>query len=66
MLNQVNDASAGDAGGGANAVSPGMSIDQVRGIVGQMRLVAQIGNKQIFQANGLKITFVDGRVTDVE
>jgi len=27
-----------------------MSVDQVRGILGNMRLVATVGNKQIFQA----------------
>jgi hypothetical protein len=61
VLNQASDASAAGP-----AVSLGMTLDQVRGIVGDMRLVANVGNKQIYQGGGLKITFVDGQVTNVE
>ncbi len=71
VLNQASDAGSGDAGSapaaaGGNSVSLGMSVDQVRGILGNMRLVANVGNKQIFQAGGLKITFVNGQVSNVE
>ena len=67
MLNQASDAGSGDAGAaGGNAVSLGMSVDQVRGIVGNLRLVASVGNKQIYAAGSLKITFVNGQVSNVE
>jgi hypothetical protein len=71
VLNQASDAGSADAGsapaaGGGNSVSLGMSVDQVRGILGNMRLVATVGNKQIFQAGGLKITFLNGQVANVE
>jgi hypothetical protein len=71
VLNQASDAGSADAGSapaaaGGNSVSLGMSVDQVRGILGNMRLVATVGNKQIFQAGGLKITFVNGQVSNVE
>ena len=44
VLNQASDAGSADAGsapaaGGGNSVSLGMSVDQVRGILGNMRLV---------------------------
>ena len=67
VLNQASDAGSGDAGAaGGNAVSLGMSVDQVRGIVGNLRLVASVGNKQIYAAGSLKITFVNGQVSNVE
>ncbi|MGO9242089.1 MAG: hypothetical protein ACLQBJ_14900 [Bryobacteraceae bacterium] len=65
VLNQASDTGGGGAGTGP-AVSLGMTLDQVRGIVGDLRLVANVGNKQIYQGGGLKITFVDGQVSNVE
>ncbi|MGD0580641.1 MAG: hypothetical protein ABSC08_17150, partial [Bryobacteraceae bacterium] len=66
VLNQASDAGGGDAAAGGNAVSLGMTVAQVRGIVGNMRLVASVGTKQIYEAGGLKITFINGQVTNVE
>ncbi len=66
VLNQASDTGGGEAAAGGPAVSLGMTLDQVRGIVGDLRLVANIGNKQIYQGGGLKITFVNGQVSNVE
>jgi hypothetical protein len=46
-------------------VGLGMAIDQVVGILGQPEGVADAGTKQIYSYKNLKVTFVNGRVTDV-
>lgn len=47
-------------------VSLGMSVDQVVAILGQPVTQASIGAKQIFSYKNLKVTFVSGKVTDVQ
>jgi hypothetical protein len=44
----------------------GMTVDQVVAILGQPQRVANVGNKQIYSYKDLKVTFVDGKVTDVQ
>jgi hypothetical protein len=43
-----------------------MAIDQVVGIMGQPTARVDLGNKQIYTYPSLKITFVDGKVSDVQ
>jgi hypothetical protein len=44
----------------------GMTIDQVVAILGQPQRVANLGTKQIYSYKDLKVTFVDGKVTDIQ
>lgn len=44
----------------------GMTIDQVVAILGQPTRVASVGTKQIYSYKDLKVTFVDGKVTDIQ
>jgi len=47
-------------------VSLGMTFDQVVGIMGQPKSIADVGTKKIYTYNGIKITFVDGKVSDIQ
>jgi hypothetical protein len=48
-------------------VSLGMTIDQVVGMLGQPKLVLKPAtNKQIYTYPSLKITFLDGKVSDIQ
>lgn len=47
-------------------VGLGMTIDQVVAILGQPERVANVGTKQIYSYNNLKVTFVSGKVTDIQ
>jgi hypothetical protein len=56
-----------DSGGGAPAtISLGQSIDEVTASQGQPQKIVDLGNKKIFVYSDIKITFVDGRVADVQ
>jgi hypothetical protein len=44
----------------------GQSQEQVRSILGEPDKVADLGNKKIFVYKDLKVTFIDGKVTDVQ
>jgi hypothetical protein len=44
----------------------GMTVDQVVGILGQPQRVATVGTKQIYSYKDLKVTFVAGKVTDIQ
>jgi len=58
---------AADSGGGAPAtISLGQSIDEVTATQGQPQKIVDLGNKKIFVYSDLKITFIDGRVADVQ
>jgi hypothetical protein len=47
-------------------VSFGLSIDQVVGLLGQPREILDAGSKKIYLYKDLKVTFVDGKVTDAQ
>jgi hypothetical protein len=60
-------------GGGGNqqqaqpaTIEPGQTIDQVVGAMGQPEKIVNLGKKQIYLYKDLKITFVDGKVSDVQ
>jgi hypothetical protein len=47
-------------------VGLGMSTDQVIAILGQPARIANVGTKAIYSYPSLKVTFVNGKVTDVQ
>jgi hypothetical protein len=44
----------------------GQSIDQVKAALGQPEKIVDLGKKQIYVYKDLKITFIDGKVSDVQ
>jgi hypothetical protein len=44
----------------------GLTIDQVVAAMGQPERKAKVGNKDIYSYKDMKITFVDGKVTDIQ
>ena len=44
----------------------GMTVDQVVAILGQPQRMATVGTKQIYSYKDLKVTFVAGKVTDIQ
>jgi hypothetical protein len=48
------------------SVSLGMTFAQVENILGQPRNIADLGAKRIYLYKDLKVTFLNGRVTDVQ
>jgi hypothetical protein len=59
---------AGTVGATPQTLSIGLTFDQVVAILGQPSTVADLGSKKIYTYRNpnLKITFVDGKVTDVQ
>jgi hypothetical protein len=61
-------------GGGGNqaqvqqpaTIEPGQTIDQVVSALGQPEKIVNLGKKQIYVYKDLKITFIDGKVSDVQ
>lgn len=47
-------------------LKPGMTIDQVVAVLGQPLRIASLGKKQIYSYQNLKVTFVDGKATDIQ
>ena len=47
-------------------VSLGLTIDQVVAMMGQPDRLADLGSKKIYSYKDMKITFVDGKVSDVQ
>ena len=43
-----------------------MTMDQVQGSLGQPSKVVNLGPKQIYVYKDLKVTFLNGRVVDVQ
>jgi len=44
----------------------GQTKDQVTGALGQPQRIAKLGSKEIYYYKDLKVTFVDGKVTDIQ
>jgi hypothetical protein len=55
----------GDAGA-PPTLSLGLSIDEVRAIQGEPEKIVDLGSKRIYVYKDLKITFIDGRVSDIQ
>lgn len=49
-----------------SAIKPGQTTGEVTAALGQPTSVSDIGAKKIFTYPGIKITFVDGKVVNVE
>jgi hypothetical protein len=61
------DQGAGQQGGGEpQTIQMGMTMDQVQGSLGQPAKVVNLGPKQIYVYKDLKVTFLNGRVVDVQ
>ncbi len=58
--------SQGQAGGTPPTVSVGMTMDQVQSILGQPKDIANVGTKRIYLYPSLKVTFINGRVSDIQ
>jgi len=67
-VNDVNSAVSQQGGSSATAptVSAGQSMSDVESILGQPANKATVGNKVIYNYNGMKVIFVGGVVTDVQ
>ncbi len=55
----------GDAGA-PPTLTLGLSIDEVRTIQGDPEKIVDLGSKQIYVYKDLKITFIDGKVSDIQ
>jgi hypothetical protein len=55
----------GDAGP-PPTLTLGLSIDEVRAIQGEPEKVVDLGSKRIYVYKDLKITFIDGKVSDIQ
>jgi hypothetical protein len=51
---------------GPATVSLGMSPTQVEGVLGKPSKIIELGTKKIFVYSDIKVTFMDGKVTDVQ
>ncbi|MFZ0879850.1 MAG: hypothetical protein WA002_10160 [Candidatus Acidiferrales bacterium] len=60
----------GDNGGGQAAPPPtiqmGQTIDQVTGAIGPPEKIIDLGAKQIYVYKDIKVTFLNGKVSDVQ
>ncbi|HEY2015744.1 MAG TPA: hypothetical protein VGH38_19710, partial [Bryobacteraceae bacterium] len=54
------------SGGTPLTVSLGQSMDEVESILGKPRDIADLGSKKIYVYKDLKVTFVNGKVSDVQ
>jgi hypothetical protein len=54
------------AAGIPNEIVAGQTVDEVRALLGNPSRTATVGTKRIFFYPDMKITFINGRVTDVE
>jgi hypothetical protein len=69
----TTEAAAPDGGGAASAapaapasVELGQTTDQVQAAMGAPTKMANLGSKTIYYYNGMKVTFKDGKVSDVQ
>jgi hypothetical protein len=51
---------------GTPTLSLGLTIDQVKAIQGEPETIVDLGSRQIYLYKDLKITFTDGKVTDIQ
>jgi hypothetical protein len=67
---QVDSSAAGDvdttASSSPTQINVGQTISEVVGIMGSPKRVVNLGSKKIYVYSDMKITFVNGRVTDVQ
>ena len=56
----------GSDAGAPPTLSLGLSIDEVRAIQGEPEKIVDLGSKRIYVYKDLKITFIDGKVSDIQ
>lgn len=71
VLNQVNQADNAGAASGASSTQPdeislGQTIGEVEAILGKPKQIVNLGAKKMYVYPSMKITFVDGKVSDVQ
>ena len=66
VIDQSATVAVGSGGGAPVTISLGQSIDEVTATQGQPQKIVDLGNKKIFVYSDIKITFIDGRVADVQ
>jgi hypothetical protein len=49
-----------------SAIKPGQTTDEVTAALGQPKTISDLGAKKIYIYPDVKVTFVDGKVTNVE
>jgi hypothetical protein len=47
-------------------LTPGLSIEQAKAIQGEPQKIVEVGNRKIYVYKNVKITFTNGRLTDIE
>ena len=57
---------AASQSGAPPVLSLGMSLDEVRAIQGNPRTIVDLGEKKMYVYQDLKITFLNGKVTDIQ
>ena len=62
----VNQSLSTDSNAAPITVALGQSTSEVIALLGQPTRTADLGSKQIYFYKDMKITFTDGRVTDVQ
>ncbi|MBZ5622085.1 MAG: hypothetical protein LAQ69_25655 [Acidobacteriia bacterium] len=55
-----------DSQGGTATISLGMTTSEVEQILGRPRETANVGTKRIYVYKDIKVTFIDGKVSDVQ
>jgi len=55
-----------DAGSAPPTLTLGMTIDEVKAIQGEPQKIVDLGSKKIYVYKDLKVTFTDGKVSDIE
>jgi hypothetical protein len=63
---QVQPGGPAGTAGAPKTLGLGMTIDQVIAVLGQPLRIASVGTKQIYSYQSLKVTFVDGKATDIQ
>ena len=57
---------SGDAGAEPPTLTLGLSIEDVKAIQGEPQKIVDLGSKKIYVYKDLKITFTDGKVSDIQ
>jgi|GEM_PF-509733 len=71
VLNEVNQADDSGAASGASSTQPdeislGQTVGEVEAILGKPKQIVNLGSKKMYVYPSMKITFVNGKVSDVQ
>jgi len=62
----VNQSLNGGGGGNPLTISLGMTVSEVEQIMGRPKDIANVGAKKIYVYKDLKVTFIDGKASDIQ